>query len=284
MVTIYRPPPSKKNQLNNTLFLEEFSKLMEQLIIVPGNLLIVGDFNYHVDNTTNPETIKFNKILEMFNLQQHVNGPTHKRGHTLDLIMTRIGDRLVTNIEIHDPMLSDHLAVSCTLQLEKPPLERVEIKYRRLRNIDMDSFNNDLRNLNLRSDAKLPAIVDQYEKTLKETLEKHAPIKRKTITLRPLAPWYNEEIGKAKRQRRRLERRWRSINMLQPLKSTMNLRSSMKGFLSVPPIRLVNYGQRSFSHAAPKLWNELPDTVRYSESLPVFKTRLKTYLFKRAYK
>ena len=213
MVTIYRPPPSKKNQLNNTLFLEEFSKLMEQLIIVPGNLLIVGDFNYHVDNTTNPETIKFNKILEMFNLQQHVNGPTHKKGHTLDLILTRIGDRLVTNIEIHDPMLLDHLAVSCTLQLEKPPLERVEIQYRRLRNIDMDSFNNGLRNLNLRSDAELPAIVDQYEKTLKETLEKHAPLKRRTITLRPLAPWYNEEIGKAKRQRRRLERRWRSSKL-----------------------------------------------------------------------
>ena len=33
-------------------------------------------------------------------------------------------------------------------------------------------------------------------------------------------------------------------DMLQPLKSTMNLRSSMKGQLSVPPIKLVNYGQR----------------------------------------
>ncbi len=74
MVIIYRPPPSKKNQLNNALFFEEFSKLMEQLIISPGNLLTVGDFNYHVDNTTNPETIKFNKILELFNLQQHVKG------------------------------------------------------------------------------------------------------------------------------------------------------------------------------------------------------------------
>jgi hypothetical protein len=50
-------------------------------------------------------------------------------------------------------------------------------------------------------------------------------------------------------------------DMLQPLKPTMNLRSSMKGLLSVPPpppIKLVNYGQRSFSYAAPKLWNELP--------------------------
>ena len=159
----------------------------------------MGDFNYHVDNTTNPETIKFNKILEMFNLQQvHVNGPTHKKGHTLDLIMTRIGDRLVTNIEIHDSMLSDHLAVSCTLQLEKPPLERVEIQYRRLRNIDLDSFNNELRNLNFRSDAELPAIVDQYEKTLKETIEKHAPLKRRTITLRPLAPGITRKSVKPK--------------------------------------------------------------------------------------
>ena len=67
--------------------------------------------------------------------------------------------------------------------------------------------------MNLRSDAELPAIVDQYEKTLKETLEKHAPLKRRTITLRPSAPWYNEEIGKAKRQRRRLDRRWRSSRL-----------------------------------------------------------------------
>jgi hypothetical protein len=180
MVIIYRPPSSKTNQLTNSQFFDEFCNLMEQLIILPGNLLIAGDFNYHVDNSTNPDTIKFNKILESFNLQQHVNGPTHKKGHTLDLIITRIGDRLVTNIEIHDPMFSDHSAVSCTLQLEKPPLERAEIQYRKLRNINMDSFNEDLRKSNFSSDSELPTIIDQYEKTLEETLQKHAPLKRRT--------------------------------------------------------------------------------------------------------
>ena len=45
----------------------------------------------------------------------------------------------------------------------------------------MDSFNDDLRNSNLRSDAELPAIIDQYEKTLKETLEKHAPLKKELL-------------------------------------------------------------------------------------------------------
>ena len=59
-----------------------------------NNILIAGDFNFHVDNTTDPDTIKFNKILESFNLQQHINGPTHKRGHTLDLIITRNEDKL----------------------------------------------------------------------------------------------------------------------------------------------------------------------------------------------
>lgn len=46
-------------------------------------------------------------------------------------------------------------------------------------------------------------LIDQYEKSLKETLQKHAPS----------APWYNEEIGKAKRKRRQFERRWRASRL-----------------------------------------------------------------------
>jgi hypothetical protein len=156
---------------------------MEQLIILPSNLLIAGDFNYHVDNSTNPDTIKFNKILESFNLQQHVNGPTHKKGYTLDLIITRIGDRLVTNIEIHDPMFSDHSAVSCTLQLEKLPLERAEIQYRKLRSINMDSFNEDLRKSNFSSDSELPTIIDQYEKTFGRNFTETCAFKTKNSVL-----------------------------------------------------------------------------------------------------
>jgi hypothetical protein len=58
-----------------------------------------------------------------FNLQQQVNEPTHKKGHILDLIITRNEDKLVTGNRIHDPVISGHLAIHCTLQLERPPLE-----------------------------------------------------------------------------------------------------------------------------------------------------------------
>ena len=36
----------------------------------------------------------------------------------------------------------------------------------------------------------------------------------------------------------------------------------------------------SFSYLAPKIWNDIPLEIRLSDTLPTFKRRLKTYLFK----
>ncbi|CAB4022830.1 Hypothetical predicted protein, partial [Paramuricea clavata] len=79
----------------------------------------------------------------------------------------------------------------------------------------MNSFNDDLKvlDLDVDYDYDLPVLIDKYENTLKETLQQHAPQKRRIITLRPLSPWYNEEIGQEKRNRRKLERRWRASGL-----------------------------------------------------------------------
>ena len=47
--------------------------------------------------------------------------------------------------------------------------------------------------------------------------------------------------------------------------------------------KLLQYGGRSFFSAAPKLWNELPDSVQRCESLNVFKSAMKKHLFCNAY-
>ena len=162
------------------MFFKEFCTFLEQVNILSGNILIVGDFNFHVDNARNSDTITFNKILESFNLQQHVNEPTHKQGHTLDLIITRNEDRLANDIKIHDPVISDHMSVHCTLQLQKPQLQQTEINYRKLNDINMSSFNQD-QVLNF-DDDNILILIDKYENTLKETLQKHASLKRLLIT------------------------------------------------------------------------------------------------------
>jgi len=63
---------------------------------------------------------------------------------------------------------------------------------------------------------------------------------------------------------------------------TRSLRSSSVPFLDVP-FRRTDIGKRSFSCTAPATWNSLPPTVINSDTLSVFKSRLKTHLFNTAY-
>ena len=44
------------------------------------------------------------------------------------------------------------------------------------------------------------------------------------------------------------------------------------------------YGRRCFSGAGPALWNKLPTPVKECQSFPSFKAKLKTHLFRQAFR
>ena len=71
--------------------------------------------------------------------------------------------------------------------------------------------------------------------------------------------------------------------LIVPYNPTRNLRSASKHLLEVPNVRLKSYGDRAFSVAAPKHWNDIPLDIKLSGSVDVFKSRLKTYLFRLAF-
>ena len=50
--------------------------------------------------------------------------------------------------------------------------------------------------------------MDNYNFCLSSLLDTHAPSKTRTITVRSNSSWYCEEISEAKRNRRKLERKW----------------------------------------------------------------------------
>ena len=50
-------------------------------------------------------------------------------------------------------------------------------------------------------------------------IDRHAPLKTKTVTVRPQVPWYSQEIREAKRARRRAERKWRTTRSVVDLVS-----------------------------------------------------------------
>jgi len=61
------------------------------------------------------------------------------------------------------------------------------------------------------------------------------------------------------------------------------LRSAGSRLLRVPRHNLEHNGRRGFSVTAPRLWNDLPDSLRHIDSLELFKSNLKTHLFKAAF-
>ena len=71
------------------------------------------------------------------------------------------------------------------------------------------------------------------------------------------------------------------FDMIAPYIPPRSLRSSNKNLLIVPDIRS-EMGRRSFSFAAPTFWNSLPQHIRSSDSLSVFRGLLKTFLYQKS--
>ena len=98
------------HKLTNAMFLEQFTDLLESYVAC-DRLFVVGDLNVHFDNPSDPCTAALNAVLANLSLEQLVNVPTHRRGHTLDwLITNRATD--VLDLTIADMLLSDHFIIS----------------------------------------------------------------------------------------------------------------------------------------------------------------------------
>ena len=154
-----------------------------------------------------------------FNLKQHINAPTHRSGHTLDLVITRSDENVASKLDVYDPSVSVHFVVSCTLSLPKTSFEQKEICCRKLKSIDMQTFRDEISNPALASPSSIVNDLEQlmavYDLTLSSLVDKHAPLKTRIVTFRPSASWYNENIMTEKRKCRKLERRWRRTGLAE---------------------------------------------------------------------
>ena len=115
---LYRPPKSPANGLTLAGFLDNFNGYMEGYISNPGNVLLMGDFNFHIDDPADRSARRFLSLIRDTGVYQHVVGPTHVSGHTLDLVFTRPSNYLITSTEVLT-LMSDHNWIHVTINQEK---------------------------------------------------------------------------------------------------------------------------------------------------------------------
>ena len=85
-----------------------------------------------------------------------------------------------------------------------------------MKKIDVEALRSDIENSVLASVDDIDDVtnlVKMYNNVLSDLLEKHAPLKERTFTIRQDAPWYTSEIADAKRACRKAERKFRSTNL-----------------------------------------------------------------------
>ena len=145
------------NQLNPSIFFEEFSEVMQDLTIAKGDLVIVGDLNLHLDVLDDRDRQRFMELISSLGVEQLDVGPTHNRGRTLDVVISRESDSLVKNVRVLD-FISDHRLIACHLNVAKPNAVRKSLTSRKFQSIIVlpESFLKDFTN------SVLTSLLDKH--------------------------------------------------------------------------------------------------------------------------
>ena len=141
-------PPSTANKFRNSIFFEEWSRFLVRTVVVPEELVLTGDLNFHIDNPMDTEANNFLESLAEQGLSQHVIGKTHVHGHTLGVLITGEKSSILSETtSIQDPHLSnnkgkpsgDHLAIFSRLKIKT-------VLFRKYRDIIVKYLITDLNN------------------------------------------------------------------------------------------------------------------------------------------
>ena len=204
LVTLYR-----LQEISEATFFNEFTELLETLSVLPENFIISGDINFHLE-TSQSNVTKLNDLLDCFNLVQYMNVPTHKKGHTLDFVITRMQYPMVSNTQVKKVVgLSDHFFISFDICCETVKPEYRTITYRNFNSVDVTSLKNDITDsLTSCNISDFGGRIDFYNKKMSSLVDLHAPMKTKTIKIVPKAPWFDVEYKNLRKKRRKAEKKY----------------------------------------------------------------------------
>ena len=216
IVAIYRPP-----NMSRRGFLSEFGELLDSLND-NRNILICGDFNLHMDNKSDSYVTEFNELLESHNLENTVNEPTSLSNHIIDLVIHIKTSKLVSDLMIEPEcdLSPVHKLVLFNINIWINNITTKRITYRNKTNFDaeemIDKSMAEIRRNNLQCECirrNPQTCVCCFTKNSKTIMTNNynniCPEETKDIIVRESAKWYNRELREAKKNKRKMEDRWK---------------------------------------------------------------------------
>ena len=181
-IILYHAPYTNSSKLTNQDFCDEFTEWSTHMLADKDNLLLLGDFNIHINEENDNNVNNFRETMEALGMMQHVKFSMHKANHTIDHIYTELfSDIKVTGCEKGD-LISDHHIIVFNTSIPKPKSTTTAISYRKLKKVNPADFaqkislNTTYPDLN----SRIKALKDQLSKTLGEL----APLTTKRLNAR----------------------------------------------------------------------------------------------------
>ncbi|KAJ0055115.1 hypothetical protein NL108_009851 [Boleophthalmus pectinirostris] len=201
LICIYRPPK------HSSSFTADFSDLLSIAHSNYNRIIIVGDFNLHIDVKSDSLATDFLNLLNCMNFKQNVLQPTHNRGRILDLVISY--GLSVDIASVVDVGFSDHACIFFNITFEQPPISECIVRKHCITAEVTTNFTEILDNT---PTPFLPSscdfTVEYFNNKLKSALDAVAPLKLKTVKTKK-SPWKNEKTRQLKQNCRKAERKWR---------------------------------------------------------------------------
>ena len=150
-----------------SLFYKEFENTLGILATYNEEVLILGDFNFHLEQPNNTDAQTFSNILRSHGFNSSTNQPTHNQRRWLDVIAFRKS----VNINYIDSGISDHKLLLCSCEMLKPPPIYRQLQIRRWNFLDTEKFISAATSLDVDSAS------DLYNSILSGILDKMIPFK-----------------------------------------------------------------------------------------------------------
>ena len=206
-----------------TLGIENYAKVESYLQTICkrrgiNNIVVLGDMNLNKTNwtTLNSTCDTEQSFLDLFSdlaLTQIINQPTHIKGNTLDIVLTKL-PQSISNMKILDIDVvckSDHNPISFNL---KAKISRTKSHTRQIYNFSKANWtglNEDLAKVNwrqkLHNTGNIEHIWMQFKNALFENINKHIPKIKIRSEFQP--PWFDSETYELCRKKERLRAKFK---------------------------------------------------------------------------
>ena len=201
IAAVYRPPNG-----NLKSFLEVFiDTVLYDCLEEP--IVILGDFNVHVNDDSATSTKLLKDTLFEFDLIQNVKQSTHNKGNILDLLISN-SSALLKDVDIDETTPSDHYFITCVLESFVISKKKKLKMFRPYAKVSWDRLAYDL-NLTLSLNDHITDLDFKSQfliELMGHLIEEHAPTDTKYFND---CRFYDSYLRELKRVKRKAERAYR---------------------------------------------------------------------------